>query len=341
MKNKMSNSNLSSRIIQNLNNRIFLKKSIDIKNTILVAGSPRSGTTWFTDLLSNIPKYTYIFEPLNPIWFPECYRLGFKSRSYLDSNIDWQEGEDYLRRIFTGNIANLPIKENPVFDILKGFSIKNSINHLFGNKLIVKSTNMNRMLPWISKNFDLRAIFLLVRHPCACISSQMKSGLYGYRSSFPPYIDIKPTKKMILDEVKEMKKLNEKIISKIKNVEKIEEILATVWCLDNYILITQKKPYPWKIVFYEKLIKNGKSEIKNIFSEIGEKNVPKASLIKFGRPSIVTMKEDIKFLNNPNKQLSKWNEYLSDKQKSRIMKILSYFEIDFYSEKIEPNYEKI
>jgi hypothetical protein len=341
MKNKMSNSNLSSRVIQNLNNIIFSKKPIDIRDTILVAGSPRSGTTWFAYILSNIPKYTYIFEPLNPIWFPESYKVGFKSRSYLLSNIQWQEGENYLRKIFTGNIANLPIKDNKVFDLLKGFSIKNSINNLFGTKLIVKSTNMNRMLPWISKKFNLRTIFLIVRHPCACISSQMKSGLYGYRSSSPPYIDIKPTKKIILDEIKEMKELNEKIKSKIKNIEKIEEILATVWCLDNNIILTQKKPYPWKIVFYEKLIKEGKSEIKNVFNEIGEKNIPKSTFYKFRKPSVVTMKEDKKFLHKPKKQLSKWREYLSDKQISRILKILSYFEIDFYSEKIEPNYEKI
>jgi hypothetical protein len=341
MKNKMSNSNISSKLIQNLNNQIFLKKPIDIRDTILVTGSPRTGTTWFTDILLNIPKYTYIFEPLNPIWFPEAYRVGFNSRSYLQSDSNWQEGEEYLRKIFTGNIANLPIKENMVFDLLKGFSIKKSINHLFGTRLIVKSTNMNRMLPWISKNFELRAIYLLVRHPCACISSQMKSGLYGYRSSSPPYIDIKPTKKIILDELKEIKEINERIINKIKNVEKIEEILAIVWCLDNYILLTQKKPNPWKIVFYEKLIKNDKSEIKNIFKGFGEKNVPKTSIIKFRKPSIVTMKEDIKFLNYPDKQLSKWKDYLSEKQISRILQILSYFEIDFYSENIEPSFEKI
>jgi len=328
-------------IIQSFNNNLFQNKNVLEKNTILIVGTPRSGTTWLMNILCVIPRYTYIFEPLNPIWFPESFKVGFKSRTYLQSNINWREGENYLRKIFNGNISNLPIKDNPVFDLLKGFSLKNSINHLFGDKLIVKSINMNRMLPWISKNFDLRSIFLLVRHPCACISSQMKSGLYGYRNASQPFIDIKPTKKILLDEVKEIKELNESIINKLKDVGTIEEILATTWCLDYNILLTQKKPFPWNIVFYERLLKNGFSEIENIFREIGEKNIPRKTLNIFKKPSVVTMKEDVKFLNKPDKQLSKWKEYLTEKQINRILKVLSYFEINFYSEDIEPNYEKI
>jgi len=161
--------------IQNINTRLTKNKKMDIKDTILIVGSPRSGTTLLMNIISTLPSYTYIFEPLNPIWFPESFKIGFQSRSYIQKDKNWEAGKDYLNKIFTAQIANLPIKDNPISDLLHGFSIKKIMRHLYGNKIVIKSTNMNRMLPWIVKNFQLRATFFIIRHPCATIASQIKS----------------------------------------------------------------------------------------------------------------------------------------------------------------------
>ncbi|MHA1190772.1 MAG: sulfotransferase [Promethearchaeota archaeon] len=326
--------------IQRLNNLLFKSKKIEMKNTILVVGSPRSGTTWLMDILCTMPGYTYLFEPLNPIWYPESFKVGFRSRTYLKSESNWPEGENYLRKIFTGQVANLPIKDNPISDLLQDFSMKNFINHLFGTKLIVKSTNMNRMLPWIAKHFQLRCVFFIIRHPCATIASQLKSGLYGYRPEFPPYYDIFPTKNNILNELAELDDFNSNIINKLKNIKTMEEILAASWCLDNFIPLSQSQPYPWTTIIYEKLIKEGEKEIKRLFSKIGEKNIPKSAFYHLKKPTIVTLKEERKFITKSNQQLSKWKKYLTEKQIKNIIKIVSYFEIDYYTENTEPEYEK-
>ncbi|KYK31987.1 MAG: hypothetical protein AYK22_00055 [Thermoplasmatales archaeon SG8-52-3] len=334
----MSNTDKKSEIIQSFNNYIFSKKTFDIKDTVLVAGSPRSGTTWITELLAYLPKYTYIFEPLNPVWNPEIFKIGFSSRMYISKNTKWNEGKNYLLDVFTGKTSNLPIKGSISKSIIPGFSLNKFFHFLLGNKLIIKSTNMNRMLSWINNNFQLRDIVLIIRHPCACIASQMKSGLYGYRTNKSPYIDIIPTKEIILDEIQKISELNDSLIKKIKNIDKKEEIFATAWCLDNYFLISQKNFYPWKLIFYEKLIKNSDEEIINLFKKIGEKKVPKNVFKNLKKPSSVTMKEDKKYINHPNKQLSKWKDYLSEKQIKRILNVLSIFEIDLYNENLEPNY---
>jgi hypothetical protein len=215
------------------------------------------------------------------------------------------------------------------------FSIKGSIKHLTANKLIVKSINMNRMLPWIAKNFQLRNIFYIIRHPCASIASQLKSGLYGYRPTSPPYSDILPKKDDILNEMNEINDFDSSLIGKIQNLDTNEEILAASWALDNYIPLKHTKPHPWKTIIYEKLVKDGQNELKEIFRHIGE-NIPSSAFSLLKKPSIVTLKEDREIITHPDKQLSKWKDYFSEKQIERILKVVSYFDIDFYTKDIEP-----
>jgi len=323
--------------IQNINEHLLKNKKYEEKDTILIAGSPRSGTTWLMDILRTIPGYTNLFEPLNPIWCPESFDVGFRSRTYLSQDKQWPEGKEFLQKTFTGKIAFVPIKDkdNPMADFIEMFSIKSAIKHVTANKLIVKSVNMNRLLPWISKNFQLKSIFYIIRHPCASISSQLKTGLFGYRPSSPPYIDIPPKKEDVLNEIKEIKMFDSNLINKIQKLDATEEILAASWALDNFIPLNYSKPYPWKTIFYENLVNSGEGELNKIFNHLGQKT-PSSALGLLKKPSIVTLKEDKKLVNQPDKQLSKWKSYLSDKQIERILKVVSYFDIDIYSEDIVP-----
>jgi hypothetical protein len=337
----MSKTSRSQKIIQNFHNSIFGSKKIEMKDTILIVGAPRSGTTWLMEILATLPEYTYIFEPLNPIWCPESFEVGFRSRTYLSSDSKWQEGKDFLRKTFTGQIANLAIKDSIILSFLTDISIKNTMSQLTGNKLIVKSVNMNRFLPWIAKQFQLRNIFFIIRHPCAVVASQLKSGLCGYRPSSPPYKDIFPTPDIILDEASKINELDTDIIDKLKKIKTREEILAAAWCLDNYILLSHPKPHPWSLIFYEKLVKDGEKEIIRIFNEIGEKRIPKKAFKNLKKPSMVIMKEELKSIIKPELQLSKWKGNLSEDQINIILQIVSDFGLDLYTEKLEPKYEKI
>ena len=91
-----------NKIIQPLDKIIFNNKKFDIKDTIVITGSPRSGTTWLMEILRVIPRYTCLYEPFNPIFFPGSFETGFRSRTYLHPDEDWQKGEEYLQKIFTG-----------------------------------------------------------------------------------------------------------------------------------------------------------------------------------------------------------------------------------------------
>jgi len=320
-------------ILQYFEKIIFSKKRFDIKDVILIAGTPRSGTTWLMDIMTTIPDYTSLFEPINPVWFPESFHVGFKSRTYLPVDKNWNEGEDYLRKIFTGKI----VSRVPNYQL----NLEVIMRRLLGHKLIIKAVRLNRMLPWITKRFKLRCVFFIIRHPCAVISSQLKTGFYGYHPSSPPYNDICPNLDDILDEVSMINGLESDLLNKLKKIKSKEEILAATWCLDNYIPLSYPKPHPWTIVVYEKLAKEGEKEIISYFNEIGEKKIPPLAIKNSKRASLVTITDEVKNVSQVDVQLSKWKKTLSEKQIERILKVVSDFGLDFYSNDPEPDYDNI
>ncbi len=310
---------------------VFKSKKMDSKDTILLVGTPRSGTTWLMEIFRTLPGYLSLFEPVNPIFFPESYEVGFKPRKYLPAENNWSEGKEYLLKTFTGKTyTRVPLYQlNPEM----------IMNRILGNKLIVKAIGLNRVLPWIAKTFDLRGIFFIIRHPCAVIASQLKTGYCGYHQYSSPYSDIFPTLDNVLEEASEIPEIDDKILNRLKNIKTQEEILAAIWCLDNYVPLTYKKPYPWIFVVYEKIITEGESEIRQLFTKIGEENIPKSAIQKLNIPSMLAPRDELKVVKNSSKQLSKWKKNLTKKQIDRILSIVYDFGLDFYTEEIEPDYE--
>ena len=224
---------------------ILKTKKIQIKDTILLVGSPRSGTTWLMEIFESIPEYTNLFEPFNPIFFPEISRFGFSHKPYVPVNASWPDCENYLKRVFTGRIYTLL----PQYKL----NLETIMHRLTNKKLVVKAINLNRLLPWIVNKFQIRNSYFIIRHPCAVIASQLKTGFCGYHSIYPPYINMFPTKDQIIQEANNIDFLDKKILAKLNKIKTIEEILAAAWCLDSIVPLSVKKPYPWTTIVYEKL----------------------------------------------------------------------------------------
>ena len=164
---------------------------------------------------------------------------------------------------------------------------------------------LNRLLPWIAKRFELRKIFFIIRHPCAVIASQLKTGWCGYHSNIPPYLDIFPTHQNVLEEASKIEWINQSLTNKLKKIKTQEEILAATWCLDNYIPLCTSKLFPWTVIIYEKIMLDGKKEIKKLFNEIGEEIIPKSAFQNLKEPSMLVLKDDYNIVKDTNEQLSK------------------------------------
>jgi len=197
------------------------------------------------------------------------------------------------------------------------------------------------LLTWTVKKFKLNNVFYVIRHPCSVVASQLKTGWCGYHPSAPPYINIFPNLENILDEASEIEELDHELLNRLKNLETREEILAAAWCLDNYVPLSLPKPHPWTTVVYEKLIKENEKETARLLCEIEKRNVSQSITENLKKPSMLTLVNDREIVKNVDLQLSKWKKTLSSKQIHRILKVVSDFGLDFYTEDLEPDYENI
>ncbi len=302
---------------------------INMNETIVISGVPRGGTTWVMELLETLDGYRSVFEPFHRGWFPEIKKLNLTPRPYLPPTQRNTELENYLTKVFEGKIQG----RGPGYRL----AIKTIIKRLHASKLLIKFVRANRLLPWISETFKLRANYLIMRHPCATIASQLETGYRGYflQRSSPLPREIVLKEALLIPQVRE----NEWLVRKLQSIETQAEILALVWSLDNYVPLSYLTTHPGSIhpIIYEKLIVDFEEEIEKIFGFINEK-VPKEAYEKFKKPSKTAHDKD--YLGT-QKQLLKWKNKLSKRQVEEILKVTHWFNLDFYTTAPEPEYDAL
>jgi hypothetical protein len=307
-------------------------KKIALNDSILIVGSPRSGTTWLMEIFENMHGYTYLFEPLQRLWFPSVVKVGFDQRPYLPPDVDKPEYEEYLRKVLTGQIVSRYFPYGNSFGML--------INRFVSKKLIVKSIRLTRLLPWIDKRFQLRNITYIIRHPCAVIASQLKTGFGGYQNKYP-FTNRFPSKDIIIEEASNIDIIDSSIVNKLNRIRTTEELLAAAWCLDNYVPLYYQDSHKWNMIVYEKLVTDGENELRKLFSEIGEEDSTKLAINQLKKPSMLTIEKDPKSVLSSDIQLSKWKKSLSKDKIKKILSIVEDFGLDFYTENIEPDYDNV
>lgn len=148
----------------------FLGGRFSPEKAFIITSSPRSGSTWLSELLlAGIPCSCSFFEPLQIRYVPEAVMAGLEWRTHKAIGEDWPEGKNFLTKVFRGQIVN--------HWTTREITIPRA---LIANKIIIKFVRLNRLLPWVCKNFELPPPVLLIRHPCAVIASQLRSDDWKY-----------------------------------------------------------------------------------------------------------------------------------------------------------------
>jgi LPS sulfotransferase NodH len=97
-------------MLQSIKNAVFRAATrlfpCDLRDTIVVTGSPRSGTTWLLELLRALPGYKALNEPL--MYEEARHELGFSWRTYLNPKEEADEQRAYLETILTGQLGISP-----------------------------------------------------------------------------------------------------------------------------------------------------------------------------------------------------------------------------------------
>jgi hypothetical protein len=211
-------------------------------DTIIVAGSGRSGTTWLGNVIAG-DDLRIIFEPFDERRVPELAGLGL--RPYFRQNEPYTQWRKPVSKILAGEVRN----EWTDQDLHRFDKVKEP------KGVVIKDIRANGMLAWLSRNYPCRVLYLL-RHPCAVIASRMKL-------RWETHLDV------FLDQPELMQDHLAPYADAILGAETEAQKHAVMWCVENLIPLRQLADSNWIFCTYEKLCAEPRKETERILRDFG------------------------------------------------------------------------
>lgn len=284
----------------------------DYRNTVILSGTGRSGTTWVANLLNYDNEYRYMFEPFN------------------HSMLNMIKNEEELPYLRPTNID--PRMYGLVKKVLSG-RIKSSWINKYNRKLIarkrlVKEIHMNLTLKWIKLNFPEIPMILLLRHPFAVAYSKIRLNWWDAGQMINTYLQ---QEDLVEDFLKDK-------VEAATNLEDDFSRFIFIWCIENIVPLSQFSKGEIHLAFYEEFCHDPRAEIKRMFDFLG-KDMDSKVLNAIGRPSGVSREDSAIFKGRD--LISDWKDRLTQKQVKSAMEILELFGLHrVYSEDIMPDTEE-
>lgn len=306
-------------VLRNAGVRTYIKlgaQESSAENAIIITGSPRSGTTWLSDIVSAPSGFTSILEPLHPA-LRQPKQLGFTWRPFIPPDEERPDVREYLNAVFSGKTANGEnTRDTPFLKILKT------------TMWVIKFVRANRLLPWLVENFNFKyKPVLIIRHPCEVVYSQMKHPSFRPIEHIPHY------------DIELVEKHFPKFQSLLKNIHTEEEIRALSWGLDNFIPFHYWQPERWSILSYEELVLDSYTVLKRVYSEWGLE--PLLDSLWQVKKKSREAREWSQFDSKGKKKLGLYKEFFTKEQICSILDIAREIGFVEFSENIEPDYDKL
>jgi hypothetical protein len=275
--------------------RLYRDADRDMRHTLLVAGTGRSGTTWLAELLGSRVSSRILFEPFNPRMvraFESFHYFHYMRPDSEDAGL-----ENYCRAVFTGDIRH------PWID--------RQVDRLFPSYRIVKEIRANLLLRWLKYRFPELPIVFLIRHPCAVVASRMKLR-WDTDGDILPLLSQPGLVRDFLDDKSDL----------IRDCRTPEQKHALIWSISNLVPLTQFAPGTLPIVFYEDLVRSPESELPRVFRLSGLE-YDEATLARISRPSATTIASSA-ILTGSDK-ITRWKDELSLAQAESILAVVRGF----------------
>lgn len=280
-------------------NRIFyIDLNRDYKNSILLVGSGRSGTTWLSDIINYRNEYRYIFEPCHPQKVAAAKTFG--NRKYIRKDDKNPQYFEAANKIFSGEIRN--------------FWADNFNAKYIANKRLIKTIRMPLMVHWIYENFPSMPIICLVRHPIPTALSAVKFNLFVRLEDFLSQEEL--VSDYLLPFMEPIKKA-------IHGDEFEKHLYA--WCIENYVMLKQINDINIHLIFYEELCIEPETEIKKIFNYLGKEFDDKV-LELISRPS--TVSRGWSAVKKGTDLLHGWRKEVERRQMDKAIEILKLFGLE-------------
>ena len=264
----------------------------DHERSVFLAGSGRSGTTWLSQLINHRRRYRYVFEPFNPKEVGPFRR--FKTKQYMRPDDRREEFLQPARLALTGGLRD------PWTDRFNG--------RIVARRRLIKDIRANLLLGWLRANFPGMPIILLLRHPCAVVTSRLD---LGWKDN--------------LSETMEQQELVEDFLqpmeAEIRAAQGDFERHLFLWCIDNYVPLKQLGPEDVHLTYYENLLAQPEEELRSLFASLGE-NFDERVYGILRRPSPLSRR------NTPVPSVEGWRSRVSGHQLERAIEILRIFGLE-------------
>jgi hypothetical protein len=254
-----------------------------MKQVRFIAGSGRSGTTWIQDALAAANGLRPVFEPLNPF----ASRIGHQyAHRTLRSEADHEDLKTFLEEVFGGRSERLWTQYRrqrkwlvPTRDTLGSTASASRLGRRWlkflrelpglaamtrADEPLVKCIYANLMLDWLRVHCHCRLLFV-VRHPCAVIESELRSGW-----------DPAPALERYRTDSELRASTDGRYVKLLSRQLTPVEALAAKWVVENQPVIEGSLSGGATVVFYEKLAAPDSVEWSRVLDAFGLARAPDA-----------------------------------------------------------------
>lgn len=298
---------LKKRIVHQICSKLYIDSNRNIDNSILIAGTGRSGTTWLADIISSQVPTRTMFEP-----FHSRLVARFKQFEYHQYMRPAEHDQDlmvYCHAVLSGKLRHRWIDRE--------------VSHIFPKYRVIKEIRANLFLKWFNNNYSNVPILFIIRHPCAVVLSNIQL-------SWPAGQDINSflsQEKLIADFLRDK-------LDIIQAAETLEEKIAVIWCVTNMVPLRQFCDSELNIFFYEHLCTQPEIEIPRIF-RTARQEYDESVFKSAGNPSTTTRLSSA--VMTGSNRVTDWKRKLSPAQVDRILSIVRAFGLNcYYDESVMP-----
>jgi hypothetical protein len=264
----------------------------DHRDAVFLAGSGRSGTTWLSEVINYKGGYRYVFEPFNP---SRVSAFGhFRSKQYLRSDDTSEAFLEPARLALSGALRD------PWTDRFNA--------RFVARRRLIKDIRANLLLFWMRANFPGMPIVLLLRHPCAVVTSRLALGWKDNLGETMAQQDLVEDFLLHLE-------------AEIRAARDDFERHLFLWCIDNYVPLRQFAKGEIHLVFYEDLLENPEGGLRSLFGFLGE-DLDDSVYDKLGRPSPLSRRDA------PLPSVDGWRAHVGPRHLERAAEILALFGLD-------------
>ncbi|HRN67046.1 MAG TPA: sulfotransferase domain-containing protein [Promineifilum sp.] len=277
--------------------RYYLDLSSDYRDSLVLAGTGRSGTTWISEVINYRNEYRLMDEPDRNVRI-EAF-AHFNAIQYIrpdDDNLAWLEPVELS---LSGRLRN---------DWSDRFNTR-----IVSNKRLVKFIRANLYLKWMVNHFPGLKVAFLMRHPGAVCLSQ---------SRLDWEIDLRD---ILLVQPQLMEDFLEPFREQIAAADTLFEKRLWMWCVDNYVALSQLETGDAHLAFYESFCEEPEQEIKRLFNFYGKQW--DASVYEAMRKPSNSSKPDSAIVTGKNR-VDSWMKHITDEQRELTRRMLHQFGLD-------------